>query len=188
MPEKTIKQNETNLVWIDLEMTGLDPEKDTILEIAVIVTGPKLRVLYKGIDLVIKHPQKVLDNMNDWCKEHFGKSGLAQKSLESKISMKEAEEKVLIIIKNYCVEKKAILCGSSVHVDKRFLIKHMPKLANFLHYRLIDVSTVKELCRRWFPKYCKDTKEEDMAHRAFDDIKKSIEELKFYRKNVFIRT
>lgn len=159
-------QQHPPLVWIDCEMTGLDPEHDTILEIACIVTDSGLGILEAGPDIAIGHPQAVLDNMNDWCKDHHGKSGLTANVLASTVTMAQAESMVLELVQRHCSQaRKAMLAGNSVHADKTFLAKYMPRLCEYLHYRIVDVSSVKELARRWNPKafeLCPPKKE---AHR-----------------------
>lgn len=177
-----VKQD--NLVWIDMEMTGLNPEKERIIEIATIVTDSQLKVLAEGPSLVIHQPAKILKAMDSWNKKHHGKSGLLEAVKKSKVSVRKAEKMTLDFIKQYCVPKKTVLCGNSVYHDRRFIIQYMPKLDKFLHYRIIDVSTVKDLVRRWYPKN-KELPKKKENHRALDDIRESIEELSFYRKTYF---
>ena len=172
------------MVWIDMEMTGLDPEKERIIEMATIVTDSQLHVLAEGPSLVIRQPEKILKGMDAWNKKHHEGSGLAAAVRESKITIKKAESLTLHFIKQYCLPKKTVLCGNSVYHDRRFIIKYMPRLNRFLHYRLIDVSTVKDLVRRWYPKN-KELPAKKENHRALDDIRESIEELSFYRKHYF---
>lgn len=171
------------LVWLDLEMTGLDPQKDRIVEIATVITNADLEILAEGPDIVIHEPSSVTDNMNDWCQEHFAESGLLSSIYESKTSLAEAEEKTLAFLKENCQSKTALFAGNSVHVDREFIGVHMPKLAEFVHYRIIDVSTIKELALRWYPDIHPFVKVE--PHRAHDDILESIDELKYYRNEVF---
>eukprot|EP00879_Flechtneria_rotunda_P020165 GHRR01021206.1.p1 GENE.GHRR01021206.1~~GHRR01021206.1.p1 ORF type:complete len:236 (+),score=83.53 GHRR01021206.1:192-899(+) len=135
------------LIWIDLEMTGLDIDKDTIIEIACIVTDGSLQQVIEGPSIAIHHPDSVLDNMNDWCKEHHVKSGLVQQVRDSSISLQQAEQQVLEFIQQHTEYKTAQLAGNSVHVDRLFLQRHMPQLLEHLHYRIVDVSTFKECCR-----------------------------------------
>eukprot|EP01102_Stenamoeba_stenopodia_P011914 TRINITY_DN3697_c0_g1_i3.p1 TRINITY_DN3697_c0_g1~~TRINITY_DN3697_c0_g1_i3.p1 ORF type:complete len:201 (-),score=48.12 TRINITY_DN3697_c0_g1_i3:29-589(-) len=146
------KDKKDVLVWIDMEMTGLEPDTDLILEIAVIVTDSELNILAEGPDVAIYQPDSVLDAMNDWCKVHHAQSGLVDRVRASTINVNQAEELVLEFVKKYCDKGKAPLAGNTVHQDKRFLYKYMPTFANYLHYRIVDVSTVKELCRYWYPK------------------------------------
>lgn len=176
-----------NLVWIDLEMTGLDPARDTILEIATLITDGNLEIMAEGPVLAIRHPARVLNAMDDWNRKHHAASGLTRRSLDSKIGIKEAEARTLAFVKKYCPVRTSPLCGNSIHHDRRFLARHMPRLESHLHYRNIDVSTVKELVRRWYPKGPKPP-EKKHAHLALDDIRESIEELRFYRKRFFRRS
>ena len=173
-----------NLIWIDLEMTGLNPEKEKIIEIAVIVTDKELNILAEGPDLVVKQPKKLLGKMDSWNKKQHKKSGLLDEVLKSRLTIRQAEKMVLEFIKPYCEPGKNALCGNSVYHDRRFIIKYMPKLDKFLHYRLVDVSTIKNLVQRWFPKYSGVPKKSD-THRALADIRESIEELRFYRQTFF---
>ncbi|MBT4539322.1 oligoribonuclease [Candidatus Woesearchaeota archaeon] len=172
-----------NLVWIDLEMTGLDPDKDQILEIAVLITDKNLNVIAEGPELVIHQSDETLANMNEWCTEHFTESGLTEESRKSTISLEQAEQQVLEFVKQHCEPETAPLCGNSIWQDRRFIAKYMKKLNEYLHYRIIDVSSIKELTMRWYPQLEYPLKSE--AHRALQDIKESIEELKFYKTTVF---
>jgi oligoribonuclease len=171
---------EKKLIWIDLEMTGLDYTKDVILEIATIITDEKLNVLAEGPNLVIHHDEKTLANMDPWCIDHHGKTGLTQAVRDSQVSMEEAEALTLEFIEEHCEAMKAPLCGNSVWCDKIFINKDMPDLAKFFHYRIIDVSTFKTVLNMWnsqpvaYPKL--------KNHRALDDIKESIAELKYYKR------
>jgi len=173
-----------NLVWMDLEMTGLDPETDTILEIATIVTDGELNVLAEGPNLAIHHPDAVLDGMNAWCKQHHGESGLSERVRRSPIGMAEAEAATLAFIRQYVPDRASPLCGNSIHQDRRFLSRYMPTLENALHYRNIDVSTIKELARRWYPALPAVAKQS--THLALDDIRESIAELNTYRLQLFL--
>ncbi|KAJ1728824.1 rna exonuclease [Coemansia biformis] len=158
------------MVWIDCEMTGLDYQHDTIIEIACIITDGDLNILETGKDIVIHQSKAVMDGMNDWCKEHHGRSGLTQSVLASTVTMAEAEASVLALVKRHCSRPRtAVLAGNSVHADRAFLTRLMPELTEFLHYRIIDVSSVKELARRW------------SRPAALDDIVDSIEELRHYK-------
>lgn len=172
------------LVWMDLEMTGLDAERDTILEIATLVTDAELAVVAEGPSLVIHQPQSVLDAMDDWNREHHGASGLIERSLCSKIGLAEAEAQTLDFVRAHCAERTSPLCGNSIHQDRRFLAHYMPTLEAYFHYRNIDVSTVKELVRRWYPGGAEPPAKKH-AHLALDDIRESIDELLFYRRNYF---
>jgi oligoribonuclease len=177
-------EKEQNLVWIDLEMTGLEPETDTILEIATIITDSSLQILAEGPNIAIYQPQAVLDAMDDWNQQHHGQSGLIRRSLESSYSMQKAEAQTLEFISQFTVQGKSPLCGNSIGQDRRFLYPYMPLLSQWLHYRNIDVSTVKELYSRWYPNrepFAKSDK-----HEALADIRESIAELKYYQTTVFV--
>jgi oligoribonuclease len=174
-----------NLVWIDLEMTGLIPEKDRILEIASIITDSQLNILAQGPVLVIHYKKNELPKMNQWVHDHHGQSGLLQAVETSSVSLEQAERETLDFIRTYCTPGDCPLCGNSVWQDRSFLRLQMPKLNDFLHYRIIDVTTIKELARRWYPHDPRaDYKKKD-THRALDDIKESINELAHYRKSFF---
>eukprot|EP00899_Mesostigma_viride_P012430 jgi/Mesvir1/21188/Mv08648-RA.1 len=173
---------ERPLVWIDLEMTGLDCEKDHILEIACIITDGRLRKEREGPDLVIHYGEDVLANMNDWCKEHHARSGLTQRVAQSKLSLKQAEQQVLEFVRRHSRYQQCNLAGNSVHMDYTFLKKHMPTLADHLHYRIVDVSSISELCYRWYPSDAKRAPTKKSTHRAMTDIRESIEELRYLRR------
>lgn len=173
-----------NLVWMDLEMTGLDPDRDTILEIATIVTDSDLNILCEGPALAIHQPEEILARMDAWCVEHHGASGLTQRVRESKIRMKDAEDLTLQIIQKFCPEKVAPLCGNSIHQDRRFLVRYMPRINDYLHYRMVDVSSVKELVNRWYPEDARPNSKTH-THLALDDVRESIAELSYYRQRVF---
>jgi oligoribonuclease len=171
------------LVWIDLEMSGLDPDRCQILEIAVLITDGNLEVIAEGPDLVIHQPDEVLTAMDEWCTRQHGASGLTAAVQASQVSLAEAEAQVLELVRRHCPAGKSPLCGNSIGHDRRFLIRYMPALAGHLSYRNIDVSSVKELVRRWYPDLGAPAKSE--THRALDDIRESIAELRFYREHVF---
>ena len=173
------------LIWVDLEMTGLDSNKDEIIEIACIITDSDLGVVAVGPNIVINVRDEVLEGMDDWCKEHHGKSGLTNAVRESKVTVRDAEAQMLEFVQAHTPPKACPIAGNSVHMDKVFLNKYMPKFANHLHYRIVDVSTVKELCKRWYPTVMRKAPRKLEAHRALDDIKESIKEMQFYRKNIF---
>ncbi|XP_055082489.1 small fragment nuclease isoform X2 [Periophthalmus magnuspinnatus] len=173
------------MVWVDLEMTGLDIEKDQIIEMACIITDSDLNVIAEGPNLIIKQPDELLDGMSDWCKEHHSKSGLTAAVRSSNISLEQAEYEFLSFVRQHTPPGQCPLAGNSVHADKRFLDKFMPQFMYHLHYRIIDVSTIKELPRRWFPDEYKKTPQKRASHRALGDIRESIKELQFYRANVF---
>ncbi len=178
-----IMRKEDNLIWVDLEFSGLDFSKDRILEIAVIVTDKNLRILKIGPNIKIKTNKTILDNMDDWNLEHHKKTGLIEACLKSEIEMKEAEKIILNFLKDWTLPQTSPICGNSICQDRRMLAKDMPELEKYFHYRMIDVSTIKELYKRWYPK--KKTFEKENKHSALDDIKESIEELKFYKKGIF---
>ena len=173
---------ELRLVWVDLEMTGLIPEKDQILEMATIISNIDLEIIASGPELVIHQDKKVLDAMDEWNQNHHKKSGLIERVLQSKVTLEEAEAKTLDFIKAHVKENKGILAGNSIWQDRRFIIQHMPKIDGYLHYRLMDVSTIKILANSWY-KIAPFRKKE--AHRAKSDIEESIQELKFYKEKCF---
>lgn len=172
--------DENNLIWIDLEMTGLDPEKEVIIEIATIVTDKDLNILAEGPVLAINQTKSMMDGMDEWCTKTHGGSGLTQRVLDSDISVADAEKATIEFLEKYVPKGKSPICGNSVGQDRRFLVKYMPALEDFFHYRTIDVSTIKELTRRWKPEVLAGF-EKKGVHLALDDIKESIEELQYYR-------
>lgn len=174
-----------NLVWIDLEMTGLDYETESIIEIATIITDKHLNVLAEGPNLVIHQPDELLNRMDEWNTQHHTASGLVDRVRNSKIGLSEAERATLDFIKQYVPYKTSPLCGNSIHQDRKFLEKYMKELCDFLHYRTIDVTSIKEVVKRWYPKGPKVPKKSD-AHLALIDIRESIDELAFYREHYFI--
>lgn len=176
-----------NLVWIDLEMTGLNPETDTILEIATIITDNELNELAVCPSFVIHHSDSVLSAISPEVKKLLQSTGIFEAVKTSTISLEQAEEETLECIQKYCTANTAVLCGNSVWVDRLFLKKYMPKLHAFLHYRLIDVSTVKELVKRWYKKNPNTEFKKKNMHRALDDIRESIAELQYYRDQFFIK-
>ena len=173
-----------SLVWLDLEMTGLDPDADVILEIATIVTDAHLEVLAEGPALAIHHPEPLLRRMDAWNTEHHTASGLLARVRASEVSLTEAEAVTLAFVERHCARRAAPLCGNSIWQDRRFLAKHMPTLDGYLHYRVVDVSTVKELARRWRPEVAAAV-EKRQTHRALADIHESLAELRHYRKHLF---
>lgn len=173
---------DTNLVWIDLEMTGLDPEKERIIEIATIVTDADLNILAEGPELVIHQPKSLLDAMDEWCVKHHGESGLTQRVLDSTVSDAEAEAQTIAFLEAWVTPGKSPLAGNTIGQDRRFLVKYMPKLEAYVHYRNLDVSTLKELAKRWKPGIVDGFKKQN-SHRALDDIRESIEELRYYREH-----
>jgi len=176
--------NETNLIWLDLEMTGLEPEQDVILEIASIVTDSQLNILAEGPVFAIHQPDSVLDNMSDWCIEHHGKSGLTQRCRDSQTSIEEASKATIAFLEQYVPKGKSPMCGNSIGQDRRFINKYMPEFEEYFHYRNLDVSTVKELARRWKPEVLSKVNKKGV-HLALDDIRESIEELRVYQEHFF---
>lgn len=174
------------MIWIDLEMTGLDVERERILEIATILTDDDLRVIAIGPDLVIHQPDSLLADMDEWNRTHHGESGLTERVRGSQVSEREAEDATLRFLESYCEPGMCPLAGNSVWQDRRFLSRYMPRLEAYLHYRIIDVSTIKELARRWYPDRMAEATPKVSAHRAMDDIKESIQELRFYRRRIFL--
>jgi len=171
------------LVWVDLEMTGLDIDTDHIIEMSCIITNSDLEVVAEAPHVVIHQADEVMQRMGAWCVQHHGQSGLTQLVHDSKTNLKEAEQIMLEFVRKHTPPKKCVLAGNSVHADKKFLDKYMPSFMDHLHYRIVDVSTIKELSRRWYPFLQPPLKKG--AHRAVDDIYESIAELKWYRKNIF---
>lgn len=178
-------KNAENLIWIDLEMTGLNPEVEVIIEIATIVTDKHLNILAQGPVLAIHQSDEILAAMDDWNQEHHGKSGLIERVKQSNISMSDAEKATLEFLNNWVDMGQSPICGNSVWQDRRFLTKYMKELEAFFHYRCVDVSTFKELAARWCPEV-KDGFSKESTHQALDDIIESIEELRYYREH-FIR-
>jgi len=181
-------EDQQRLVWVDLEMTGLDIDTCHIIEAACLVTDGNLNLVAEGPNIIIHQPDEIMDNMNDWCKEHHGQSGLTQAVKDSKISLQQAEMELLSFVRQHTPSGKCPLAGNSIHADKKFLDKYMPQFMDHLHYRIIDVSTIKELCRRWYPEQYPNAPSKKSSHRALDDIKESIKELQFYKGAIFIPT
>jgi oligoribonuclease len=175
----------SKLVWMDLEMTGLDSDRDVIIEIATLITDIDLNVIAEGPEIVVQQPAQLFDTMDSWNRETHTKSGLWAKVVSSTISQSEAEKMTIEFLKQHMGPRESPLCGNSIWQDRRFIAKHMRELDAFLHYRLIDVSTVKLLGKIWFPKDFEKGPDKKSSHRALDDIKESIEELKAYRKMLF---
>ncbi|MGM0575460.1 MAG: oligoribonuclease [Myxococcota bacterium] len=171
-----------HLVWLDMEMSGLDPETCVPLEIATVVTDNDLNILAEGPNLVIHQPESVLDAMDDWNTEHHGASGLTEAVRNSRVSCQQAEEMTLSFLTGWTEPGRSPLCGNSVGQDRRFLRRYMPRLEQHLHYRIVDISSIKELSVRW---YSLEPPRKKEAHRALDDILESIEELRFYRRTLF---
>lgn len=177
---KSNMKSDKNLIWIDLEMTGLEVGSDTIIEIATVVTDSELNTLAEGPVLAIHVEQVKLDAMDEWCTTHHGNSGLTLRVQESKVTLAEAEMATLAFLKQWVPDGKSPMCGNSICQDRRFMIEEMPSLEAFFHYRNLDVSSLKELAKRWAPKVYASHKKKG-AHLALDDIYESIDELKHYR-------
>lgn len=179
-----MSRSASNLVWMDLETTGLDVEQRTILEIATIVTDKNLNILEQGPDLVVHQPDEILASMDPWCIKQHAATGLVDASRTSTVSLKQAEDETLTFLRKHCPAKMCPLSGNSICFDRRFLIRHMPRINAFLNYRNVDVSSIKELVFRWKPGV-NEQLEKNSTHRALDDIRESIEELRLYRRLVF---
>lgn len=173
-----------NLVWIDLEMTGLDPDSDRILEIATLVTNKQLQVLAEGPMIAIHQSDAVLAAMGEWCTRQHGQSGLTQRVRDSRTGEAEAERQTLEFLSQYLPPNSSPMCGNSICQDRRFLVRHMPQLERFFHYRNLDVSTLKELARRWAPTVASGFTKES-THLALADIRDSVAELRYYRERLF---
>ena len=173
-----------NLIWIDLEMTGLNPDTDLIIEIATLVTDPQLNILAEGPVLAIHQSQQALEAMDDWNQKHHGQSGLIQRVKDSKVDEVEAQRQTIDFLQSWVDEKVSPMCGNSICQDRRFMARNMPELEAFFHYRNLDVSSVKEIARRWKPAMLAGFNKQS-KHIALDDIKDSIEELAYYREHFF---
>lgn len=177
-----VRPNEFNLVWIDMEMTGLDPDNDRIIEVAAVVTDPELNILAQGPVFAIHQSDAMLDGMDAWNKGTHGRSGLIERVKTSTVTEAEAEVQLIEFLKRYVPSGKSPMCGNSICQDRRFMARGMPKLEAFFHYRNLDVSTLKELCKRWKPALAAGFKKHQM-HTALADIIESIEELRYYREH-----
>lgn len=180
--ETLLKKSDQNLVWVDCEMTGLEPEKERLIEIAIIVTGPQLTPRIEGPVLVVHQSDEVLDQMDNWNKGTHGRSGLIDKVRASTTTEADAEAQILAFIAEYVPKGVSPLCGNTISQDRRFLVKYMPKLEAYLHYRNIDVSTFKELAKRWSPAVYSAFKKQQ-KHTALADVHESIDELEHYREH-----
>jgi oligoribonuclease len=178
----TPRPNEFNLVWIDMEMTGLDPDNDRIIEVAAVVTDPDLNVLAEGPVFAIHQSDATLDKMDNWNKGTHGRSGLIDRVKASTVNEAQAEQEMIAFLKQWVPAGKSPMCGNSICQDRRFMARGMPKLEEFFHYRNLDVSTLKELCRRWKPELASGFKKHQ-KHTALADIIESIEELRYYREH-----
>lgn len=184
-PPADLPKSDQNLVWIDCEMSGLDPEKERLLEVAVVITGPQLTPRIDGPVLVIHQSEAVLDAMDNWNKGTHGKSGLIDKVRASTLTEAQAEEQLLTFIQRYVPRNGSPMCGNTIGQDRRFLVKYMPKLEAYFHYRNLDVSTLKELAKRWRPEVYAAFKKQQ-RHTALADVHESIDELEHYRQH-FLR-
>jgi oligoribonuclease len=178
-----MSQNPSNLIWIDLEMTGLDPDKNTIIEIATLITNPDLQVIAQGPVLAIHQSEEILTGMDEWNTRQHNQSGLVERVRNSQITLAIAEESTLDFLRQQIPPNTSPMCGNTVSQDRRFLYRYMPNLESYFHYRHIDVSTLKELAKRWLPNLPEFEKES--KHLAIDDIYDSLEELKYYRQHFF---
>lgn len=181
-PSAPVRPNEFNLVWVDMEMTGLDPDSDRIIEVACVVTDAELNILAEGPVFAIHQPDEVLDKMDAWNKGTHGRSGLIDRVKASTVSEADAETALIEFLKRHVPAGKSPMCGNSICQDRRFMVRGMPKLEAFFHYRNLDVSTLKELCRRWKPEISSGFKKHQ-KHTALADIIESIEELRYYREH-----
>lgn len=177
-------QDADNLIWIDLEMTGLDPDQDLIIEIATVITDKDLTILAKGPELAVYQTEKSLAAMDEWNQKHHAASGLIQRVRDSVYNDADAEELTLEFLKQWLPAKASPMCGNSICQDRRFLYRRMPKLEAYFHYRNLDVSTIKELAGRWAPQLT-DGFSKRASHQAMDDIIESIDELRYYREHFF---
>lgn len=179
-----MSQSANNLIWIDLEMTGLDTDNDVIIEIATIVTDGQLQILAEGPVIAIHQSDELLSNMDEWNTRQHNQSGLVARIKQSEHSAQDAESKTLEFLEKFVPERASPMCGNSICQDRRFLHRLMPRLECFFHYRNFDVSTIKEAVKRWYPngpEFCKDS-----SHLAMDDIRDSINEMRFYREHYFV--
>ncbi|XP_012276247.1 probable oligoribonuclease isoform X2 [Orussus abietinus] len=178
-------QQDSHIVWIDTELTGLDLDASKILEVACLVTDSDLNVTSPEFEVIINQPDSVLNNMDEWCLTHHGQSGLIKKCQASTIMVTEAEQMLLEFLKKYVPKGKCPLAGNTVYMDRFFLSKHMPKVNEYLHYRIIDVSSIKEVARRWYKDTYSNAPKKHLNHRALADIKESLQEMIFYKQHIF---
>lgn len=179
------KKNQNNLVWLDMEMTGLSAEQNVILEVAIVITDSHLNVLAESPSFAIKQPQEELAKMDKWNVGTHTRSGLLERIETSGIELAEAEKEIIKLIKTYIPKGISPLCGNTIHQDRKFIVRYMPKLEEYLHYRNIDVSSVKELAKRWYPEIASQFKKHN-KHEALADVHESIEELKYYQKYIML--
>jgi oligoribonuclease len=174
------------MVWVDMEMSGLNPATDVVLEVAVLLSNKELEIVAEGPQLIVHQPAELFAKMDSWNQEHHTKSGLWESVLASQVKLQEAEEAVLNFLKLHVGPRQSPLCGNSIAQDRMFLLNHMPHVNEYLHYRMIDVSTIKELVKRWYPGGPAAPAKTNQ-HRALDDIRESINELRFYRDQFFVK-
>lgn len=181
----TTKQNQNNLVWLDMEMTGLDPNKNVVIEVAVVITDSELNILAESPSYAISQPAEELAKMDKWNVSTHTRSGLLERIATSGIELAEAEKQILKLLKKHVAKGSSPLCGNTIHQDRKFMVLYMPILEEYLHYRNIDVSSIKELARRWNPSIYDGFKKHN-KHEALADIHESIEELKYYRQHLWL--
>jgi oligoribonuclease len=182
IPAAPVRPNEFNLVWVDMEMTGLDPDTDRIIEVAVVVTDANLNILAEGPVFAIHQSDEILDGMDAWNKGTHGRSGLIDRVKASTVTEADAEKALIDFLKNFVPNGKSPMCGNTICQDRRFMARGMPKLEAFFHYRNLDVSTLKELCKRWKPEIATGFKKHQ-KHTALADILESVDELRYYREH-----
>lgn len=180
-----IRKNENPIVWLDLEMTGLDFHLDKILEASCIITDHNLNIIAEAPNLIIHQSEDVLSSMNEWCIKKHHETGLTELCRKSDITLEAAEKTLLKFLKQHVPKGVCPLAGNTIYMDRIFIKEYMPQVENYLHYRIIDVSSIKELCKRWNPEIFSNAPEKKLVHRSTDDIKESIEELKYYRNFMF---
>lgn len=185
-PQMSQNKNYPALIWLDLEMTGLDPDSERIIEIATAVTSHDLTEIIQGPNLVIQQPQEYIDNMDAWNTNQHNSSGLVDMLRVTNMTIEQAEKETLQFISEHTQKGQSPLCGNSISHDRRFLVRYMPELSSFFHYRNVDVSSISELVKRWHPQLLGTFKKEG-GHRAMTDVIESIQELKFYKDNLFIK-
>uniref|UniRef100_A0ABD2WZS9 Probable oligoribonuclease n=2 Tax=Trichogramma TaxID=7490 RepID=A0ABD2WZS9_9HYME len=183
--EMAENQHRSRIVWIDMEMTGLDVETDRILEVACLITDEHLNIVSDEFCKILYQPDSLLNNMDEWCTKTHRQTGLIELSRKSKEDEKSVSDSLLHFMMKYIPKGKCPMAGNSVYMDRLFLRKYMSSANDYMHYRIIDVSSIKEVVRRWKPEIYNSAPSKDLCHRALDDIKESIQELDFYRKNVF---
>uniref|UniRef100_A0A0C9QJC6 Probable oligoribonuclease n=2 Tax=Fopius arisanus TaxID=64838 RepID=A0A0C9QJC6_9HYME len=177
--------SDQSIVWMDMELSGLDISKDHILELACLVTDEQLNIKSNDFHLIINQPDEVLDSMDEWCTEHHQSTGLTDAVRRSTISLRSAEQQLLTFLKKYVPEKSSPLAGNSIYMDRLFLRTHMKIVDEYLHYRIIDVSTISELAKRWNHSVASSAPKKQCLHRALDDVRESIEQLKYYKSSFF---